>query len=429
MARIDDNAYQYLLNTYGKDLVANRYDSHKKSELRDVYNRIIKTNKNAPLYKINMNGDVKNFAIDLKENARKMQNVVSSLSTDGEDIESVFYKKIATSSDEDAVAVNYIGDESGSDVPAFTVGVKKLADPQINTGNYLPMNGKSFQEGTYSFDLDTNSKSYEFQYNVAYGDTNYDVQNKIARLFNTSDVGITAKILKNGKGETALQLTSKQTGLAENEEYLFKIQSGSSWNEMKTLGIGQISQEASSSVFSLNDTEHTSLNNTFTINQSFELTLKGTTPENHPAVIGFKANTEAIADSVEELVTSYNGFIAVGQKYSTGHTNNQLLNEVRGIRNLMADQLSSVGIEEQSDGTISLDRDRIAEAVTGDKAKDSFKILNEFKEALSREAQKTSVNPLNYVDKVTVEYKHPTRTFAAPYASSIYSGLLMDQSL
>ena len=43
MAKIDA-AYNYLMTTYGKT-TGSRYDSHKKSELRSVYNNIIKTNK------------------------------------------------------------------------------------------------------------------------------------------------------------------------------------------------------------------------------------------------------------------------------------------------------------------------------------------------------------------------------------------------
>ncbi|MEE3481531.1 MAG: flagellar capping protein, partial [Lachnospiraceae bacterium] len=66
MAKID-NAYQYFLTTYGKNLGASRYDSHKSDDLKRVYSRIVRTNRDAPVYKINFDGDVKNFAIDLKE--------------------------------------------------------------------------------------------------------------------------------------------------------------------------------------------------------------------------------------------------------------------------------------------------------------------------------------------------------------------------
>ena len=113
MARIDA-AYNYLLSTYGKT-TGSRYDSHRKSELRSVYNNIIKTNKDSPLYKITQTGDVTEFAIDIKENARRIQNVIASLSDGGDHISSMLNKKVAVSSDESAVSVYYVGNGSNQE--------------------------------------------------------------------------------------------------------------------------------------------------------------------------------------------------------------------------------------------------------------------------------------------------------------------------
>ena len=270
MAKIDA-AYNYLLTTYGKT-TGSRYDSHKKSELRSVYNSIVKINKESPLYKIAQTGDVTRFAIDIKENAHRIQNVIASLSEAGEDISSVLHKKIAVSSNEDAVSVTYVGDDNGENTQTFDLDVVRLASPQVNEGHFLRRLDHSFEEGTFSFDLDTTSNSYEFQFNVNPGDNNYDVQSRIARLINQSDVGLTAEVIMNPEddSESALRITSKQTGLAPEEDYLFHIQSGSSWNELNTLGIGNIASPAENSIFRLNGTEHSSLANTFTINKSFQ---------------------------------------------------------------------------------------------------------------------------------------------------------------
>lgn len=61
MAAID-SAYQYYLSTYGNSTVS-RYDTHKKSQLRDTYNKIVKTNKESPLYKIKTSGKQKNMLL------------------------------------------------------------------------------------------------------------------------------------------------------------------------------------------------------------------------------------------------------------------------------------------------------------------------------------------------------------------------------
>ena len=119
----------------------------------------------------------------------------------------------------------------------------------------------------------------------------------------------------------------------------------------------------------------------------------------------------------------------MGQKYSSGRGNNQLLNEINAISRSFAAELAQVGIAINDDMSLSLNKEDMAGVVTGEDAKKAFETLNKFKDALSREADKTAVNPMNYVDKVAVEYKNPGRNFAAPYASSTYSGLLIDQSL
>lgn len=427
MAKIDA-AYNYLLTTYGKT-TGSRYDSHKKSELRSVYNNIVKINKESPLYKIAQTGDVTRFAIDIKENAHRIQNVIASLSEAGEDISSVLHKKIAVSSNEDAVSVTYVGDEGADDAKTFDLDVVRLATPQVNQGHFLKRLDHSFEEGTFSFDLDTTSNSYEFQFNVNPGDNNYDVQSRIARLINQSDVGLEAEVIMNDNSESALRISSKQTGLAPEEDYLFHIQSGSSWNELNTLGIGNVTSPAENSIFRLNGTEHSSLANTFTINKSFEITLHQPTFENVPAHIGFKANTDAIGDSVNEMLQAYNGMVKVGYKYFATQNNHTLLNEVTSIGRSMREELAATGIMVSEDNTLVLDRDILSDAITGNDAKTHYRTLNRFKNALSREAQKTALNPMNYVDKVIVEYKNPSKALVAPYAPSAYAGLLVDRFL
>ena len=52
--------------------------------------------------------------------------------------------------------------------------------------------------------------------------------------------------------------------------------------------------------------------------------------------------------------------------------------------------------------------------------------LNKFKNVLSMQADKVAVNPINYVDKLIVEYKNPYSNFSSPYAQSQYAGLILN---
>ena len=171
MAKID-SAYAYYVSNYAHKEVS-RYDSHKKSDLRKVYNKIIKANKESPLYKISNLSEAKKYAIDIKESSKNIQNAVASLSDSYGSFADSFQKKVAVSSDPDSVDVKYVGDgneENNSD--GFDISVDKIATPQINTGNFLNNKALSFVPGNYSFNLDTINSAYEFQFTVSQGENN-----------------------------------------------------------------------------------------------------------------------------------------------------------------------------------------------------------------------------------------------------------------
>ncbi len=424
MSRID-TAYNYFMTTYGNN-IGNRYESHKKSELRDTYNKIVKANKESPLYKIKDSEDMGQFAIDIKEHANSLALSVSNLSSEGDDIESVLSKRIATSSEPESVGVMYVGDEDSLSED-FTIEVQTLATPQVNTGNFLSPGGHDFEEGQYSFDLDIRNHSYEFQFNVNAGEDNLTVQNKIVRLLNTSNVGLSSQLITNSIGQNAIQISSKSTGIADNEETLFKIGSTISWRELNTLGIDRVTQEPTNSDFKLNGVAHQSLSNTFTVNKAYELTLNA--PSNGVVSIGLMNDTEALSDGVNQLLDSYNGMLDVGLKYNGAHQNRTLFNEISSIATSMSEQLAGTGISTDNLGHLSLDTDKLSEVINSDEKDAAFKTLNELKTAIGKAASKASINPMAYVDKAIVEYKNPGKTLAAPYATSQYSGMMVNFGL
>lgn len=424
MARIDA-AYNYFMSVYGKD-IGNRYESHKKSELRNTYNKIVKANKDSPLYKINDTEDLGQFAIDIKENANNILNAVSNLSSEGDNIESILSKRIAYSSDSDSVDVLYVGDDDSSS-DNFIIEVESLATPQVNIGNFLSPTGHDFEAGQYAFDLDTRNHSYEFQYNVNKGDNNLDIQSKIVRLINSSDVGLSAEMVSNGQGQNAIRIESKTTGLAEDETYIFSISSNTNWREMNTLGIDQLYEQAGNSSFKLNDTAHTSMSNTFTVNKSYELVLKNVT--NEPVSVGLMSDTEALAQGLSQMLDSYNGMIDVGLRYTGAHQNRALFNDISSVGRSLSDSLSTVGISSDELSHLTLDKDALSSAINSSQRDDAFATLNTLKSAMGNAASKASINPIAYVDKAICEYKNPGKTLAAPYAASQYSGMMVSYDL
>lgn len=435
-----DAVYNYFTTTYGNTISSSRYESHKKSELRDVYNKIVKTNKEEPLYKINMNDDMENFVIDLKEGARQTSNIAEFLSSDGEGVKGFLNQKIAVSSDEDLVSVEYIG-EGNSKSDGFSIKVNNMAKPQVIVSNFVKKKGRDFEEGNFSFDLDTPDTSYELQFNIGESETNQDILTKISRLINRSDIGIKSEVIDNEseskadksggekeKGDScALKISSEQTGLADDEEFLFRIQSGSSWNEIHKLGLDNITSPAKSASFLLNGKEHKALSNIFTINNEFEIRLKKVSEKE--VKVGFKANADAIGDSVGKLLRAYNGLLGLGEKYGERNGYNRLRNEVTAIWNTFSEDLQNVGVLADEKGKLKIDKDILSKAIMAGKDKDTFEVLDKFKNSMAREAEKISLNPMMYVDKRVVEYKNPGKTFTAPYTLSRYAGLIVDELL
>ena len=321
MAAID-TAYGYYLSTYANKS-ASRYDTHKKSELRNIYNTIVKINKESPLYKFQNTGDVQKFAIDIKEGARNIKNVVASLSDD-DDISTAFQKKIAFSTQENIVTANYIGtSKQAENMDNFEIEVRQLAKPQINLGTFMDKERLDLRPDTYAFDLETTSAAYEFQFNVTSSDTNYDVQKKLADLVSNAGINLQGSVIEDEQGRSALKIESASTGRNQNEDFLFNITPQGNRNSMtaiNVLGIDHISQPSQNAEFLLNGKERSSFTNTFSINNAFELTLHGISEEGNPSTIGFKANIDAIADNIQTLVDSYNGVIQTADKYCLLYT-------------------------------------------------------------------------------------------------------------
>lgn len=430
MAKID-SAYNYYMSTYAEKEVS-RYDCHKKSDLRKIYNNIVKANKESPLYKIPNLEDAKKFAIDVKEHAKSIQNVVASLSDRYGSFEDSFRKKVAVSSDEEQVSVKYVGDgteENSSE--EFTIAVEKLASPQINTGNFLMDEEMDFTPGSYSFDLNTNASSFELQYNVNYGETNRDIINKLHKLISTSNLGISSEIIEDGNGASALQFISNQTGLSDDEEYLFSIKpatSSGSIEAMNTLGINQVSSFAENSSFLVNGVSHSALSNTFTINNAFELSLEGLSTDGSVANVSFKSDNEAIADNIQTLVDSFNGILNTAEDYTNSNVGkgNKLIADISTCSRSHKSDLESIGLMVAINGSISIDREKLTAAVDPSRADKTFDILNSFKNAVGKKAENASIDPMNYVNKIIVTYKNPGHNFPAPYISSIYSGMMLD---
>lgn len=424
------NVYNFYMTTYAPKS-STPYDTHKKSELRGVYNSIVKMNKESPLFILDTSKDAQRFAVSMKENARELRNTIASLGGLGE--EDLLNKKVAYSSNENIASADFIGTaEQSEDAASYEIEVHHLASPQINTGKFLP-GGESvaLEPDTYSFDVRISDLNYEFQFNIKPTDTNRDVQERLSRLINNANIGMSAQVISDKDGNSYLRMESDATGLKEGMTSLFHISDNRTSKASGTVdyfGLDHIAAAATNASFAVNGEELTSSTNRFTLEHIYELQLNGVSSEDgETASIGLKTDVESLTENINTLANGYNSFLKAVSEYSDKQPKSErLFQEMSSVARVYAHSLTSFGLNLNLDGTLEVDNDTLRSAAMSDDAAENFSSMKGFTNSILRKSNQVSLNPMNYVNNIVVAYKNPGKNFATPYITSAYSGMMFN---
>ena len=425
--------YNYFMSNYAASInKSNRYDTHKKSELKGIYNSIVKMNKDNPIYMFKKSQEATAMAVDIKESARELTNTMASIAKDRYSEDSLFDKRVAYSSDPDVLDVNYIGDDSDADMgTTFRIEVKELAQPQVNQGREMfPNDDVMLGSGDYSFDVDINDINYEMQFSVNPGENNETLMERVAKLFNKSSIGIEASIKSGEYGQIYMELTSTATGESSNGEKIFNIRANEtpgSQDVMEYMGLDNTSRLSSNSAFLLNGSERSSYANEFTVNKNFEISLKDISGAAGPVTVGFKTPTDSIVDNITRVANAYNNMIDTATGTEGGFTSHKLLREMGHLSGEFRNDLEALGINVDDEGRMSVDENLLVSNLNDEKGNREVKdTMTGFETALSRLTNRVLLNPMDYTDKTLVSYKNPTVShYNAPYFSA-YSGMMFN---
>ena len=420
--------YNHFLTTYAPQGTNSKYDTHKKSELRGLYNSIVKMNKEAPLFLLDTSPATQEFAVGLKESARSLKNVISSLSMD--DSDNMLDQKAVASSDPDTVEASFIGgaDMDPDSIPSIEISVEELAGAQENRGKFLDPDSMGLDPGTYSFDIHSRDMDYEFQFNIGENDTNKIIEEKLARLITRSNIGVNASVLTDDDGRVALSIKSDETGVRGKSDTNFDISDNNTHKTAGTVeyfGIGDVTVYPKNSRFTLNGEERSTFSNHFSIEKIYDINLKGISPEGEAASIGLKTDVESVTENINNLVNGYNSFINNINSYSESQPySRKLVNEMNKVAGLYSSELESIGLKFSESGTISVDNNLLTQTAREDDAMDRFSSIRKFTESVLGRANKVALDPMEYTQKTVVAYKNPGHGFATPYVTSNYSGMM-----
>lgn len=433
------NVYSYYMSHYGNKYNS-KYEPHTRAQLKTMSGKVMKINSQTPAYKIDTSEDAQKYAIDLKENARELIIIANDLTDkDG----SINYKKAASSSDSEAIEASYIGDPDNNSIDSLDISVSQLATNQINISNFLAPDSKYIEPGSYSFDVNINNLTYEIEFDVDKTETTKDIQDKISRLINNSNIGLNANVVSDSNGNTALSIESDNTGIInDNKNVIFSIKANNDSYDtytddnsvyanshalIDTLGLNRVSQYPKNAVFTIDDVEHSSTSNDISINKTFALSFNKTTG-NTPVTISIQTDKDSITDSINELVTGYNQLLSVPNNSNNDKFigNAKLRKEFINLAKTYSTQLNLTGLNVNEDGHIDINKDTITNAANSGTLNDIFAGLSSFKNALQDKAEDIAFNPMDYVNNKIIAYKNPLRPLNDPYNLSAYTGMMFN---
>ncbi len=413
-----------------------RHATHDTSELKNLYNAIQWKNRFAPLYLTDPTPQSIAYAIHLKESANDLKQTIDSLSGDDNDL---FSMKSAYSDNEALASVEYEPEDAEDYVPLdFTLEVEKFASPQVNTSKYMRANQPvTLTPDSYSFDILTNKLHYELQFNVNEGDTNKDLQSKLSRLINNSDIGLSAKVVES-RGLSALEVTSDAYGLPVQGERHFTItDENTSYQDgvVDYLGLNKHIKEATNAVYSINGNEESSYSNNFSVYGAYHVTLHpenadtSTTMsdqmtanavksagQNTSATIGLYPDAESLANNIETFVEGYNSFMnGVINDQTDAPLTKLLSKDLHKFLGLHSYNLEKYGIVVNEDATLDYQK--------GDEITDATGIKG-FGSQILRKLNAISLDPMEYIDRRICAYSNPNASYPNPYMTSIYTGML-----
>lgn len=406
----------------------NRFDTHKKSELQNVYRDIMRLTSEQPLYKVTFDESAQEYTLGIKNAALSLSSMVKELNID--DGSSVFKNQILVSDQPEAVDVSVL---EGSALPdedlPLAVEVSALSSPQENHGNFVPANESALVSGQYNFTIGIEENIYSFQFNVSNGSTNLELQQKLADFINKTSIGLRTRIVQEPEsGESRLDLIAIAAGSSDGTASFrpadVRFPEDASHGIIAHFGLDQIGKAPVNTRFSVNGIPKEVRGRSYLYDNALTLSIKDTTSS--PVSIGKVTNQEPIMEKLRAFADKYNSiFDYVKEKQPDNHRAKKLLYELGSTMRQFSGQLEPCGLSVSKEGILSIDEKTMYTAAGNGSLERLFSEESSFSDTLIKKLSDIALNPMDYLNKTVVTYPNITaKKTLNPYVSSIYCGLL-----
>ena len=300
---------------------------------------------------------------------------------------------------------------SGASTGIHSIEVKELATSHrvasksfTDTTTAIGVGNLTFQFGTY----DANANTFTLNQNKSSANIVIDATNNslegIRNAVNASNIGVTASIVNDGSGNR-LVFASTEAGI--NNSLKIAVTSDLDGNDTDDLGLSQLAYDptansgsgknltqtiaAKNASLSVDGLAITSTSNTVVgAIPGVTINLLSSSPGN-PANLTVSRNTSTITTSIQNFITKYNSLANTIKNLSSYDATNQKAGILLGdatLRNIDSqiqnkigtivndseyNSLASIGVTTLRDGTLSLDNNKLSEALN--KSPDSVALI------------------------------------------------------
>lgn len=420
------STYNYLASSYFNRPVAKNNNTHNKKELKNIYNNIVKMNRESPLYMFNLSDDNQNFALNIKDAAYSLSSTLDDFTSSSH----LFDHNSFSSSDNSVASVSVFDKSAASDLDDFLISVHELATSQTNTGRSMYPGKSGLTPGTYKFDISVYDDTYSFQFPVSAGMSNEDIQSALADFITKANIGLTVTTqYDKNESKNHMVMNTNFTGCNFDGSPAVSITDTSMVNGrgiIEYFDLDNITSVGRNSSFNINGVDKTTHGNSFTYNNAMTISLNGTSDE--PIPVTRSSDADTIVNSLDKLCSSYNSLIDTAlHNVNASNKSTRLLNTLTASTLSMKNSMESCGLTIDATGHMVVDKSLAYQAADSGDLEKMLLTPSGLISGLKSKAGSININPMEFVQKTIVTYPNVSKPGVSnPYVSSIYSGMLFN---